>query len=62
MLFLVKNSRSKADQAFDKNSGFGLEIVNKRLELLYPDEHKIEITKDDNWYSVMLHVKKKTLK
>ena len=62
VLFLVKNSRSKADQAFDKNSGFGLENVKKRLELLYPDEHKIEITKDDNWYSVMLHVKKKTLK
>jgi sensor histidine kinase YesM len=62
VLFLVKNSRGKEDRTFDKNSGFGLENVKKRLELLYPDEHKIEITKDDSSYSVMLHVKKKTLK
>lgn len=62
ILFSVKNSYNKEDKGnsgFDKNSGFGLHNVKKRLELLYPDEHKMEIEEQDNLYTVMLQVKMK---
>lgn len=57
VLFSVKNSYKKAEQRFDKNSGFGLDNVRKRLDLLYPDTHELNITEHDNTYSVMLQLK-----
>jgi len=38
----------------DKYSGVGLELARKRLELLFPDSHQLEINKDDNAYHVEL--------
>jgi len=37
-----------------ENSGFGLDNVIKRLELLYPDKHTLTITESDSLYSVDL--------
>lgn len=61
ILFAVKNSQtqSKEKSTFDKNSGFGLANVKKRLELLYPNEHILEIENTEEFYSLRLQLKMK---
>ena len=61
ILFSVRNSQNKLKEksAFDKNSGFGLANVQKRLELLYPKEHIIEIDNEEEFYSLRLQLKMK---
>lgn len=62
LLFSVKNSYERQQTRFDRNSGFGLNSVRKRLALLYPDAHQLEITQDDRWYAISLQVKLKRTK
>jgi sensor histidine kinase YesM len=38
----------------DKTSGIGLTNVKRRLNLLYPNSHTLEITREDGWFSVLL--------
>jgi len=60
ILFSVKNSYSNAKEEntnINKNSGFGLVNVYKRLELLYKNEHELNIQSDDTFYTVMLQLK-----
>lgn len=38
----------------DKYSGIGLELAKKRLDLLFPDSHQLEISQVDNEYHVEL--------
>ncbi|MFD2521423.1 sensor histidine kinase [Emticicia soli] len=61
LLFSVKNSQaqSKEKSTLDKNSGFGLANVRKRLELLYPNEHILEIENNEDFYQVSLQLKMK---
>lgn len=59
ILFSVKNSPGSREKRFDRNSGFGLDNVRKRLELLYPGAYELEVKEDDRLYSVVLHLKKK---
>lgn len=40
----------------DKTSGIGLTNVKRRLNLLYPNSHSLEITKADGWFSVLLKI------
>ena len=40
----------------DKTSGIGLENVKRRLQLIYPDSHKLEISTKDNRYKVELTI------
>jgi two-component system LytT family sensor kinase len=40
----------------DKTSGIGLTNVKRRLNLLYPNSHSLEITKKDGWFSVLLQL------
>lgn len=39
-----------------KYSGFGLENIKKRIELLYPDKHELSIKEEDGLYKVILSV------
>lgn len=60
ILFSVKNSYSKAKEEstiINKNSGFGLASVSKRLELLYHNEHDLSVRNDEAFYKVMLQLK-----
>ncbi|MEO6285495.1 MAG: histidine kinase [Dyadobacter sp.] len=60
ILFTIENSRSRVvteEQIDDKHSGFGLANVNKRLALLYPGEHGLEIEDGDTEYTVNLRLK-----
>lgn len=60
VLFSVKNSQNKTIQnnrILDKNSGFGLANVQKRLELLYNNKYLLEIQDEDDFYNIMLQLK-----
>ncbi|RRB06711.1 sensor histidine kinase [Larkinella rosea] len=62
ILFSVKNSRGSENDETNKlenNSGFGLENVKKRLDLLYPNAHDLNIQDHEQEYKVMLQLKVK---
>lgn len=40
----------------DDASGIGIRNVQRRLELLYPKNHILNITEKDNWYEVRLEI------
>lgn len=42
----------------DESSGIGLKNVKRRLELLYPDSHQLQIQKDDGWFVIELKLSK----
>lgn len=62
ILFSVRNS-SKSVQAekgmLNAHSGFGLENVRKRLELLYHNQYDLNIQDGEDFYTVMLQLKAK---
>jgi len=62
ILFSVRNT-NRADRAekgiLNANSGFGLDNVRKRLELLYEKEYNLEIEDDEEYYNVILQLKVK---
>jgi len=50
--FSVKNKKNR-DQK-DKTGGIGLNNVRRRLELMYPGKHKLDIIDRDEFYSINL--------
>ena len=50
----VVNSNNKSEEG--KNEGIGLENVKRRLSLIYPDRHKLEISKTDETFTVDLTI------
>lgn len=62
ILFSVKNSQDKEKTNrvnFEKSNGFGLANVTKRLELLYPHEHELNVQNEEDFYMIMLRLKMK---
>jgi sensor histidine kinase YesM len=62
ILFSVKNSSNGVtDQQsiVNDHSGFGLDNVTKRLELLYKDKYDLQIQHEDGFYHVLLNLKVK---
>ena len=62
ILFGVRNSHSKKDReknAVTKHSGYGMANVARRLELLYPNSHNLEIIDAEDHYKVVLQLKMK---
>lgn len=60
LLFSIKNSyQENQEKGVDKYSGFGLENVKKRLELLYPGRYDLKTEVKDDFYKVMLQLKVK---
>jgi LytS/YehU family sensor histidine kinase len=58
ILFSIKNSYSpKQHKLFDKHSGLGLTNAKRRLEVLYPSQHTLNIDSDDKTYTVNLQLK-----
>ena len=49
------NFREDTQTKFDQ-SGLGNELIQKRLMLLYPDKHKLEVIKSNNTYKVKLTI------
>ncbi|WP_088656150.1 sensor histidine kinase [Geofilum rhodophaeum] len=56
LVFLVKNS-ILADHSHLESTHTGLQNVRRRLQLIYPNQHKLEIIKQENWFKVLLTIK-----
>lgn len=55
--FSVRNKFNEATgEVKDKTSGIGLNNVERRLNLLYKDDHKVLINKKDGWFTVSLQL------
>lgn len=57
IVFFAKNSRVRSESTSaltKKHSGFGLESVRKRLDLLYRNTHQLSIQETDTTYAVHL--------
>lgn len=62
ILFSVINSSNgnkNESTMLKERSGFGLENVKKRLELLYKDKYDLKIEDENGYYTVMLQLKTK---
>lgn len=60
--FHCKNNFHTETNAHDTSKGIGLENVKKRLQLLYPHAHQLNIQQDEKYYEVYLSMQlKKTL-
>ncbi len=55
LIFSVKNTINKKKTKSNEHSGIGISNVKKRLDLLYPDSHKLEITQDEEYFNVNLN-------
>ena len=53
----VKNSFAKDGGTKDNNSGIGLNNLRARLNLLYPERHKLTIEEDRNVFNANLTIK-----
>lgn len=56
LLFIISNSMPKDEYTKDKVGGVGLENVKRRLELLYPETHKLNIESSEEEFRVELVV------
>ncbi|WP_417610948.1 sensor histidine kinase [Owenweeksia hongkongensis] len=54
LIFTCVNSFSEESNTEDLSKGIGLENVRKRLNILYPDAYKLDITTDGELYAVKL--------
>ncbi|MBT8384839.1 MAG: GHKL domain-containing protein, partial [Bacteroidia bacterium] len=55
--FEVKNSLPKTAHIKDEVGGIGLENVKKRLAILYPKKHELEISETDSTFKLNLQLK-----
>ena len=56
--FFVRNKFNKlaVEEVKDKTSGIGLNNVERRLNLLYNNHHKVLINKRDDWFTISLQL------
>jgi hypothetical protein len=57
--FRCSNNFYETDQPENMPKGIGLENVKKRLELIYPNAHQLDIIQTDNYYQVQLSMQLK---
>lgn len=56
IIFKVANYIAKTVTEKDVAGGIGTHNVNRRLELIYPDRHKLEIKKTEDMYQINLEI------
>jgi two-component system LytT family sensor kinase len=54
MDFSVRNTTEGRVKEIGTHGGIGLENVRRRLQLLYPGEHELQITEKEGWFNVHL--------
>lgn len=57
MAFSVSNTTESNTARLPEEGGIGLTNVRRRLELLYPQRHRLEISQHDGWFRVNLNLK-----
>jgi len=57
IVFKIENTFKHSNIAKDGTGGIGLENVNKRLAILYPQKHSLKITKKEGVFKVTLNLK-----
>jgi sensor histidine kinase YesM len=55
--FSVENSCEKGVYTTEQHGGIGMNNVKRRLELLYPGTHQLNIIDDNNWFKINLKLK-----
>jgi len=55
--FAVENSQEKGIATTEQHGGIGMNNVKRRLELLYPDTHKLDVQDDPERFKVNLKLK-----
>ncbi|PWJ44837.1 sensor histidine kinase [Sediminitomix flava] len=56
LYFHLGNSKSQTNFTKDKTGGIGLTNVQRRLDLLYPDSHQLEIKDEADFFEVNLKI------
>lgn len=56
LTFHISNSKRKRREEHAANGGIGLQNLRQRLQLLYPGRHHLEITDEQDTFSVQLHL------
>ena len=54
--FEIRNNTGRRKVISNSHSGIGLENVKKRLELMYPQQHKLKIMNEKDSFTVDLHI------
>jgi hypothetical protein len=54
VVFTIRNTSFPKDDKDRSGSGIGLENLRKRLALLYPDKHTLDIQSDSSYYTTVL--------
>ncbi|MEL7020669.1 MAG: histidine kinase, partial [Bacteroidota bacterium] len=56
--FFIENSKAPAlpQISHKRSGGIGLVNVRRRLDILYPERHQLQISDEPNTYSVQLHL------
>ena len=54
LTFICANKYAMPAQAATEHGGMGNSLIQRRLKLLYPDRHTLEITRADGLYNVVL--------
>lgn len=54
--FIAENSLPEHEEKKDEAGGIGIENVKRRLQLIYPNQHNIEITKEDKAFKVKIDI------
>jgi two-component system LytT family sensor kinase len=54
--FSAVNFIVPSENNFMENTGIGINNVKRRLELMYPEKHKLTTTQKDNYYTVQLEI------
>lgn len=56
LYFICNNTYLSQSNTQNLDTGIGLENVRKRLQLIYPSSHELDITTKNNWYKVDLQI------
>ncbi|WP_269223007.1 sensor histidine kinase [Flavobacterium sp. IMCC34518] len=57
ILFICENKFDSNRKVIQESNGLGNGLIQKRLHLIYPEQHQLEIDKQTNLYSVKLTIK-----